>query len=82
MAFFEVHEQMGTHPGGVHLEMTGQNVTECTGGTAEVTIGDLELRYMTQCDPRLNASQALELAFLMSSKLAGIRQRGNFGNAR
>ena len=70
MAFFEVHEQMGTHPGGVHLEMTGQDVTECTGGTAEVTIGDLELRYLTHCDPRLNASQALELAFLMSSKLA------------
>ena len=58
MAFFEVHELMGTHPGGVHLEMTGQNVTECTGGTAEVTIGDLELRYLTHCDPRLNASQA------------------------
>ena len=53
MAFFEVHEQMGTHPGGVHLEMTGQDVTECTGGTAEVTIGDLELRYLTHCDPRL-----------------------------
>lgn len=82
MAFFEVHEQMGTHPGGVHLEMTGQDVTECTGGTAEVTIGDLELRYLTHCDPRLNASQALELAFLMSSKLAGIRKRGNFGNIR
>lgn len=75
MAFFEVHEQMGTHPGGVHLEMTGQNVTECTGGTAEVTIGDLQLRYLTHCDPRLNASQALELAFLMSNKLGEMRQR-------
>ena len=82
MAFFEVHEQMGTHPGGVHLEMTGQDVTECTGGTAEVTIGDLELRYLTHCDPRLNASQALELAFLMSSKLAGMRSRGAVGGAR
>ena len=79
MAFFEVHEQMGTHPGGVHLEMTGQNVTECTGGTAEVTIGDLELRYLTHCDPRLNASQALELAFLMSSKLSAMRHRGAIG---
>ena len=82
MAFFEVHEQMGTHPGGVHLEMTGQDVTECTGGTAEVTIGDLELRYLTHCDPRLNASQALELAFLMSNKLAGMKERGAIGRAR
>ena len=79
MAFFEVHEQMGTHPGGVHLEMTGQNVTECTGGTAEVTVGDLELRYLTHCDPRLNASQSLELAFLMSSELAKMRGRGAVG---
>jgi 3-deoxy-7-phosphoheptulonate synthase len=82
MAFFEVHEQMGTHPGGVHLEMTGQDVTECTGGTAEVTIGDLELRYLTQCDPRLNASQALELAFLMSDALGKMRGRGAVGGNR
>ncbi len=75
MAFFEVHEQMGTHPGGVHLEMTGKNVTECTGGTATVTEGDLELRYETECDPRLNASQALELAFLMAKELGEMRAR-------
>jgi len=75
MAFFEVHEKMGTYPGGVHLEMTGQNVTECTGGSQEVTAADLELRYLTHCDPRLNASQALELAFLMSSELGKMRRR-------
>eukprot|EP00241_Pyramimonas_parkeae_P002806 CAMPEP_0114247254 /NCGR_PEP_ID=MMETSP0058-20121206/12922_1 /TAXON_ID=36894 /ORGANISM="Pyramimonas parkeae, CCMP726" /LENGTH=507 /DNA_ID=CAMNT_0001360543 /DNA_START=58 /DNA_END=1581 /DNA_ORIENTATION=- len=68
-AFFDVHEQMGTHAGGVHLEMTGQDVTECTGGTAVVEESDLPLRYHTHCDPRLNASQALELAFLISQRL-------------
>jgi 3-deoxy-7-phosphoheptulonate synthase len=82
MAFFEVHEAMGTHPGGVHLEMTGQDVTECTGGTAEVTEGDLEKRYLTHCDPRLNASQALELAFLMSNKLADMKARAGTAGAR
>jgi len=68
-AFFDVHEQMGSHAGGVHLEMTGQNVTECTGGSMEVEDSDLPLRYHTHCDPRLNASQALELAFLISERL-------------
>ena len=75
MAFFEVHEKMGTHPGGVHLEMTGQNVTECTGGTNNVSVADLEKCYLTHCDPRLNASQAIELAFLMAGELQAMRRR-------
>lgn len=68
-AFFDVHEQMGTHAGGVHLEMTGQNVTECTGGSNTVNDADLPSRYHTHCDPRLNASQALELSFLIAQRL-------------
>lgn len=64
--FFEVHKSMGSYPGGVHLELTGQNVTECVGGMMELTAADLEKRYETHCDPRLNASQALELAFLLA----------------
>ncbi|GJP57004.1 hypothetical protein CLOM_g16045 [Closterium sp. NIES-68] len=68
-AFFDVHEELGTHPGGVHLEMTGQNVTECVGGSKEVTFDDLSARYHTHCDPRLNASQSLELAFLIADRL-------------
>mmetsp|Transcript_8155 Transcript_8155/g.30272 ORF Transcript_8155/g.30272 Transcript_8155/m.30272 type:complete len:517 (-) Transcript_8155:230-1780(-) len=75
MAFFEVHEKMGTVPGGVHLEMTGQDVTECTGGTVDISNSDLEKRYLTHCDPRLNASQAIELAFLMASELNAMRER-------
>ncbi|KAL5715772.1 3-deoxy-7-phosphoheptulonate synthase [Ranunculus cassubicifolius] len=68
-AFFDVHEQEGSHPGGVHLEMTGQNVTECIGGARTVTFDDLSSRYHTHCDPRLNASQSLELAFAISERL-------------
>jgi len=68
-AFFDVHEEMGSHAGGVHLEMTGQNVTECVGGEVEVQDADLPLRYHTHCDPRLNASQSLELAFLIADRL-------------
>ncbi|CAK9163266.1 unnamed protein product [Ilex paraguariensis] len=68
-AFFDVHEQEGSHPGGVHLEMTGQNVTECIGGSRTVTYDDLSSRYHTHCDPRLNASQSLELAFIVSERL-------------
>jgi 3-deoxy-7-phosphoheptulonate synthase len=68
-AFFDVHEQEGTHAGGVHLEMTGQNVTECVGGGRTVTFEDLSSRYHTHCDPRLNASQALELAFIVADRL-------------
>ena len=68
-AFFDVHEQEGTHAGGVHLEMTGQNVTECIGGGRTVTFEDLSSRYHTHCDPRLNASQSLELAFIVAERL-------------
>lgn len=72
--FFAVHRAEGTHPGGIHLEMTGQDVTECTGGAQEITDHSLAERYHTHCDPRLNASQALELAFLIADELALIRQ--------
>jgi 3-deoxy-7-phosphoheptulonate synthase len=68
--FFEVHNAEGTYPGGVHFEMTGKDVTECTGGVRAVTDEDLSDRYHTACDPRLNASQALELAFLVSEELS------------
>jgi 3-deoxy-7-phosphoheptulonate synthase len=67
--FFEVHSAEGTYAGGVHFEMTGQDVTECMGGMHEVTSEDLRNRYHTACDPRLNASQALELAFLLAEAL-------------
>jgi len=64
--FFDVHDALGSYPGGVHFEMTGQNVTECLGGVAEVTEARLGDRYHTHCDPRLNASQSLELSFLIA----------------
>lgn len=67
--FFEAHQAEGTYAGGVHLEMTGQNVTECTGGAVAITDADLSDRYHTHCDPRLNAQQALELAFLLAEEL-------------
>ena len=68
-SFIEVAEAEGVHPGGVHLEMTGQNVTECLGGAVALTETDLGDRYHTHCDPRLNADQALELAFLVAERL-------------
>ncbi|CAN6318460.1 unnamed protein product [Urochloa humidicola] len=69
-AFFDVHEQEGSHPGGIHLEMTGQHVTECVGGSCNnVSLDDLNTRYYTHCDPRMNASQSLELSFLISERL-------------
>ena len=68
-SFIEVAEAEGVHPGGVHLEMTGQNVTECLGGARALTETDLGDRYHTHCDPRLNADQALELAFLVAERL-------------
>lgn len=74
-AFFDVHEQEGSHAGGVHLEMTGQNVTECIGGSRTVTFDDLSSRYHTHCDPRLNASQSLELAFILAERLRKKRIR-------
>ncbi|MCP5073495.1 MAG: 3-deoxy-7-phosphoheptulonate synthase class II [Rhodobacteraceae bacterium] len=67
--FFEIHKAEGTIPGGVHFEMTGKDVTECTGGVRAVTDEDLSDRYHTACDPRLNASQSLELAFLVAEEL-------------
>jgi 3-deoxy-7-phosphoheptulonate synthase len=67
--FFQVHKAEGTYAGGVHLEMTGKNVTECIGGSFTVTEEDLSSRYHTHCDPRLNADQALELAFLIADSL-------------
>ena len=72
--FFAVHRAEGTVPGGVHFEMTGADVTECTGGVRAVTEEDLSDRYHTACDPRLNADQALELAFLVAEELQGRRE--------
>ncbi len=71
--FIEIAEAEGVHPGGVHLEMTGQNVTECLGGAQALTEDDLSNRYHTHCDPRLNADQALELAFLVAEHLQALR---------
>lgn len=71
--FFAIHAAEGTIPGGVHFEMTGQDVTECTGGVRAVTEEDLSSRYHTACDPRLNASQSLELAFLVAEELRSRR---------
>lgn len=68
-SFFAVHREMGTHVGGVHVEMTGADVTECVGGVSAVTEESLSDRYRTHCDPRLNASQALELAFLVAREM-------------
>lgn len=65
-SFFDIHAAEGTHPGGIHVEMTGKNVTECTGGARAISADDLQNRYHTHCDPRLNADQALELAFLVA----------------
>jgi 3-deoxy-7-phosphoheptulonate synthase len=67
--FFSIHRAEGTHPGGIHVEMTGKNVTECTGGARAITEEDLRDRYHTHCDPRLNADQSIELAFLVAELL-------------
>jgi 3-deoxy-7-phosphoheptulonate synthase len=74
--FFDAHAAEGTWAGGVHVEMTGQNVTECTGGAHRLTEADLDRRYETYCDPRLNAEQSLELAFLVAEELKA-RRVGN-----
>jgi 3-deoxy-7-phosphoheptulonate synthase len=66
--FFEVHRDLGTHPGGIHIEFTGDNVTECVGGSHAVAAADLHQRYETACDPRLNRSQALDLAFTVADR--------------
>ena len=73
--FFDVHRAEGTHPGGVHFEMTGQDVTECTGGAQAITEANLSARYHTHCDPRLNAKQSLELAFMLAEILKTGRDR-------
>jgi len=67
--FFEVHRRLGTHPGGIHVELTGEDVTECLGGAQEISDDDLHGRYETACDPRLNTQQSLELAFLVAEML-------------
>lgn len=72
--FFAIHKAEGTVPGGVHFEMTGQDVTECTGGLRAVSDENLADRYHTACDPRLNASQSLELAFLVAEELSSQRE--------
>jgi len=74
-AFFDVHRAEGTHAGGVHLEMTGQDVTECTGGAHNISESNLSDRYQTACDPRLNASQSLELAFTLADKMRADRMK-------
>lgn len=73
--FFAVHKAENTHPGGIHLELTGQDVTECTGGASAIDDKDLSDRYHTHCDPRLNATQALELAFLVADELRDVYGR-------
>lgn len=73
--FFQVHQAEGTYAGGVHFEMTGQNVTECIGGAYQITEANLADRYNTYCDPRLNADQALELAFLIADTLKHARRQ-------
>jgi 3-deoxy-7-phosphoheptulonate synthase len=69
--FFEVHRALGSHPGGIHVEVTGEDVTECLGGAQEISDTDLAGRYETACDPRLNTQQSLELAFLVAEMLRG-----------
>ena len=80
-AFFDVHRAEGSYPGGLHVEMTGKNVTECTGGAQLISETDLSDRYHTHCDPRLNANQALELAFLVAERLSKDRITKNKGAA-
>jgi 3-deoxy-7-phosphoheptulonate synthase len=70
-SFFEIHWAEGTVPGGVHFELTGENVTECTGGGRNIKDGDLKLNYQSNCDPRLNAEQSLELSFQIAEMIRG-----------
>ena len=72
-AFFEIHQAENSYAGGVHLEMTGANVTECIGGIHKITEGDLSNFYESACDPRLNCDQALELAFYIADVLKNIK---------
>jgi 3-deoxy-7-phosphoheptulonate synthase len=80
--FFAVHQAEGTYAGGVHFEMTGQDVTECVGGAQAITEHALSDRYHTHCDPRLNASQALELSFVISDMLKEERQQNGGSRIR
>ena len=75
--FFDVHEELGTWPGGVHIELTGDDVTECLGGIDKLAEADLTNRYETACDPRLNRNQSLELAFMVAERLADGRIKRN-----
>ena len=72
--FFEVHRALGTHPGGMHVELTGDDVTECLGGSESINEAELELRYESVCDPRLNHKQSLELAFLVAEELVASKR--------
>ena len=72
--FFEVHRALGTHPGGLHVELTGDDVTECLGGSESINEAELELRYESVCDPRLNHKQSLELAFLVAEELVASKR--------
>jgi 3-deoxy-7-phosphoheptulonate synthase len=72
--FFDVHATLGTWPGGIHIELTGDDVTECVGGATRLVEADLSHRYETLCDPRLNRTQSLELAFLVADRLSGIER--------
>ncbi|MGP3966754.1 class II 3-deoxy-7-phosphoheptulonate synthase [Streptomyces sp. 6N223] len=73
--FFQVHRELGTHPGGIHVELTGDDVTECLGGGDEIFVHDLHQRYETACDPRLNHSQSLDLAFLVAELYRPVKER-------
>jgi 3-deoxy-7-phosphoheptulonate synthase len=73
--FFEVHQALGTHPGGIHIEFTGDNVTECVGGSHQIAEADLHQRYETACDPRLNRSQSLDLAFTVADRYGQAARR-------
>ncbi len=79
--FFEAHRSEGTHPGGIHLEMTGRDVTECVGGAQQISEENLGLRYHTHCDPRLNAAQGLEVAFQVAELLGKKHVREHRGAA-
>jgi len=81
-SFFDIHRAEGTHAGGIHVEMTGSPVTECTGGAAaNISEAQLKERYDTLCDPRLNADQSLELAFLIAERLKQERDAAQHGPA-
>jgi 3-deoxy-7-phosphoheptulonate synthase len=74
--FFDVHAELGTWPGGVHIELTGDDVTECVGGAVDVSEADLAHRYETVCDPRLNRQQSIELAFMVADRLSRLDHPG------